>query len=523
MNDQHWTVHAKFANDLTVQIGDSIFQLHQLAMVSKSGYLNRLAFQRGINQEKIRVPKIQIHDFPGGAEIFLLVVKFCYGWKVDLTAANIGPVYCAAHFLEMSDDLQQENLISKTETFLSYLLFASWEDIFQILRSCENNFSWAKELQISKRCSEAIAWKACIDPRAFTYIDDDAFAENSQNGCVAENWWFEDVSRLRIDHFLEVIELIKQKGMKSELIGSCIAHWTTKWLSQIRFGQHNLSKHLTQQLLRVTAENLIKVLPEEKNSVSCNFLLHLLKLGMMMRISSQLLNHLETRIAVMLEHCSASDLLIKNYGNNDTVYDVKIVTRVVKSYMSSVLKNSTSSRTFLVGRLVDEYLTMVARDDKLLIEQFSSLSEALPKDARYCNDTLYGAIDMYLKAHPKLTEEERTTICRAMNYHKLSEEARQHAMKNDRLPSCITTRLILLEQVNMAKSMTSSGSNFRRTKTQAVIRLSKGLDEGCITPRKEIRLMKQEVENMKVQLNALQMCRMQLQKQVKGHFVCGGI
>ncbi|WCJ43181.1 Phototropic-responsive NPH3 family protein [Euphorbia peplus] len=301
MNDQHWTVHAKVANDLTVQIGDSVFQLHQLPMVSKSGYLNRLAFQRGINEEKSTTPTIELGNFPGGAEMFLLVVKFCYGWKVDLTAANIAPTYCAAHFLEMGDDLQHGNLITKAETFLAYLLFASWKDIFQILRSCKTISSWAQELQIVERCSEAIAWKACLDPRLFTFSDDDEFTENSQQGCVAENWWFGYVIGLRIDHFLEVIELIKQKGIKPELVGSCIAHWTTKWLSQNRFEQHNPSKHLTQRLLGVTADSLIKVLPEEKNSVSCNFLLQLLKLGTAIGISSQLLNHLEERIDMYLK------------------------------------------------------------------------------------------------------------------------------------------------------------------------------------------------------------------------------
>lgn len=334
--------------------------------------------------------KIEIDDFPGGPDIFLLVVKFCYGWKIDLTAANVAPAYCAAHFLEMTDDLQQGNLISKTETFLNYLFIVSWKDIFQIFKSCETISPWAKELDIVKRCSEAVAWKACLEPRSF----DDSEKPKSRN--VAENWWFEDVSRLRIDHFLEVIELIKKKGTKSELVGSCIACWTSKWLSQIPLGLQNLPKHLTHKFLAVSTESLIKVLPEEKNSVSCNFLLRLFKFGILMKISSKLLDKLEKQIAALLENCSASDLLVKNYGNSDTVYDVKIVTRVVKLYILYVLKNP-ASRIFLVGRLVDEYLIMVARDDKLSIEQFLMISEALPKDARYCNDSLYRAIDMYLK------------------------------------------------------------------------------------------------------------------------------
>lgn len=329
-------------------------------MVSRSIYLNRLVFERRSNGKT----EVQLDNLPGGTKTFESVVKFCYGWKVDLTAANIGPLYCAAHFLEMTDDLEQGNLISKTEAFLSFLILTSWKDTFQICKSCEPIFSWAKELGIVKRCSEAIAL-------------------NVQANNVG-NWWFEDVSALRIDHFMEVIQAIKTKGVRSELVGSCIAHWT--------------AKHMTHKLQRVTTECLIKLLPVEENSVSCNFLLHLFKLALMVEINSELLDMLERRISSMLEKCRVPDLLVKNYGDeyDDSVYDVGIVVRVVESYVSFVSSKPTP-KLFVVGRLVDGYLTVVARDEKLCAKRFQSLVEALPKDARFCDDNLYTAIDMFLK------------------------------------------------------------------------------------------------------------------------------
>jgi hypothetical protein len=222
-------------------------------------------------------------------------------------------------------------------------------------------------------------------------------AENLKHKGIAENWWFEDVSCLRIDHFVEVIKSIKRKGVRSELVGSCVAYWTAKWIS----GPDNLPKHLTHHLLRVTTESLVRILPEEENSVSANFLLHFLKLGIMMRISSELLNEIEKRIALKLENCRVSDLLIKNYGHDDTVYDVGTVSRVVEAYASSMLKNPTP-KLLVVGKLVDGYLAQVSRDAKLSVEQFRSLAEALPNDARYCHDNLYTAIDAYLKVCKRL-------------------------------------------------------------------------------------------------------------------------
>lgn len=326
---------------------------------------------------------IQIDNFPGGDRTFELVVKFCYGWKVDLTAANTAQLFCAANFLEMSDELQHGNLIPKTEAFLTSLIFSSWKVTFWILKSCESISSWAKELQIFKRCSESIAWKACTNPQAFNPGEDDALENGVYKSKSEEvdNWWFEDVSSLQIDHFIEVIQSLKGKGMRPEVVGSCISHWTAKWLSKISFGLDLLKpKNTAHQLQRVTTECLIRVLPRKENSVTCNFLLTLLKVGLTMKINSDLLNMLERRIAFMMEQCCVADLLVKNYEDNECAYDVGIIIRVVKTYVSFITSNQRP-KIFAVGRLVDGYLTLVARDENLKVTNFQSLAEALPLDA----------------------------------------------------------------------------------------------------------------------------------------------
>ncbi|PRQ42139.1 putative SKP1/BTB/POZ domain, NPH3 domain-containing protein [Rosa chinensis] len=521
--NQNWFVRAKVANDLIIQVGDSSFHLHKLPMVMRSGYLNRLVFKTS-NVERGTCLKIRIDNLPGGNKIFELVVKFCYGRKVDLAADNIAPLYCAAHFLEMSDDFEEGNLMSKTEEFLSFLIFSSWKDTFQILKSCESISSWAKDYKITKRSSEAIAWKACTNLKAFSHEDEDMQCFRVLPNCVGkskvedalDNWWFEDVSSLRVDHFIEVVQSLKCKGMRADLVGSCMAHWTVKWLSRISSGLESMTpKHMTRQYVRVTTECLIKILPAEEKSVTCNFILHLLKIGFVTKINSDLLNLLERRIAFMLDQCRPLDLLVRNYGDKDSVYDVNLVIRVVMAYVSIVSKSPTP-KMFAVGRLVDGYLTLVARDENLKMNIFQSLVEALPRDARFCGGNLYRAIDMYLKAHPSLTEEERMTLCGSLEYHRLSEEAREHVKKNDRLPVKITARFILLEQVNMMRSMTAIGSNYRRTKTQAVVRVNKGLGKGWMNSQKELNLMTKDVETIRGQLNDLHMCKLKLQNQLKG-------
>ncbi|XP_062084716.1 root phototropism protein 3-like isoform X1 [Humulus lupulus] len=531
--DHDWFVQSTVPSDLIIQVGDSSFHLHKLPVVSRSGYLNKVIFDRsnnnGARDKSLKIP-IGIDNLPGGAKTFELVVKFCYGWEVDITCANIAPLYCAAQFLDMSDDLEQGNLISKTEAFLSFSIFSSWKDTFIILKSCENLSSLAKELQIVKRCSESIALKACTNLKDLSSGEDGPHCFHHLPILKLENkevdhWWFEDVSSLRIDHFIEVIQSIKSKGMKPKLVGSCIAHWTTKWLSSsVNLSElddttyPNPKNMTTYHLQRVTIECLIRVLPTEENSVSCNFLLHLLKAGLALQISSELLKMLERRIAPLLELCRAPDLLVKNYGdsdNNNNVHDVGIVNKVVEAY-ASLHQINRKKKILVVGRLVDDYLTLVAREEKLHVKSFQSLVEALPKEARFCDDNLYRATDLYLKAHPGLTEDERTSLCRFLEYHRLSQDVREQVIKNNRLPLKIATRFMLLEQVSMTRSMASSNNN-TTIKTHAFVRAnnrSLGKEKCWKNCQKEIRKMTKDLETMNAQLNDLQVCKLKIQRQM---------
>ena len=148
-------------------------------------------------------------------------------------------------------------------------------------------------------------------------------------------------------------------------------------------------KHLNHHLQRDTAECLINVLPMEKISVSCNSLLHLLKVGLTIRINFELLKCQKNCFYV-------GDFLVKNYRDNHNGYDVSIVIGVVESYVTFVSSKSIP-KIFSFGRLIYGYLTLVARDENLSATSFQSLVEKLPKDSQYCDDNLHRTIDMYPK------------------------------------------------------------------------------------------------------------------------------
>ncbi|CAI9764275.1 unnamed protein product [Fraxinus pennsylvanica] len=150
-----------------------------------------------------------------------------------------------------------------------------------------------------------------------------------------------------------------------------------------------------------------------------------------MKIDSELLHKLERRIALMLEGYKATDLLVKS---SITLFNVDIIDKALEAFVSISSSNSLP-RSYAVRRLVNEYLVLVATYENLPAKSFQLLVEVLPKEPRNCEDNFYRAMDMYLKAHPNLTEEERRNVCSVLENHKQSQDAHQHATKNERLPT----------------------------------------------------------------------------------------
>lgn len=409
------------------------------------------------------INKVVIDELPGGSEAFELAAKFCYGVAIDLTAANISGLRCAAEYLEMTEDLEEGNLIFKTEAFLSYVVLSSWRDSIIVLKSCEKLSPWAENLQIVRRCSESIAWKACANPKGIRWAytgrplkvsspkwNEIKDSSPSRSQPVPPDWWFEDVSILRIDHFVRVITAIKVKGMRFELIGAAIMQYATRWLpglnkdgtglndegsnssnsngssggSSWKGGLHMIvagkddPPTVQAKDQRMIIESLISIIPPQKDSVSCSCLLRLLRMANMLKVAPALITELEKRVGMQFEQATLSDLLIPTYNKSETLYDVDLIQRLLEHFLvqeqtesSSPSRQSFSDKNMYdgtqrgnapnakmrVARLVDSYLTEVSRDRSLSLTKFQVLAEALPESARTCDDGLYRAIDSYLK------------------------------------------------------------------------------------------------------------------------------
>ncbi|KAG2297706.1 hypothetical protein Bca52824_044375 [Brassica carinata] len=610
LRGQSWFVATDIPSDLLVKIGEMNFHLHKYPLLSRSGKMNRLIYESRDPDPTI----LLLDDLPGGPEAFELASKFCYGVPVDLTATNISGLRCAAEYLEMTEDLEEGNLIFKTEAFLSYVVLSSWRDSILVLKSCEKLSPWAENLQIVRRCSESIAWKACSNPKGIKWAytgkspspstannlassspkwkepKDSGFYSspsrnnNNNNQPVPPDWWFEDVSILRIDHFVRVITAIKVKGMRFELLGASITHYAGKWLPGLikegspdemsvshgsnssggssgpdwRGGLHMVlsgkpnGQHqqdsapylagngISPKDQRMIVESLISIIPPQKDSVTCTFLLRLLRAA----------NMLKKRVGMQFEQATLQDLLIPSYSNKgETMYDVDLVQRLLEHFLvQEQTEGSSPSRMspyadagipransisgggggngssnqnakMRVARLVDSYLTEVARDRNLPLTKFQVLAEALPESARSCDDGLYRAIDSYLKAHPTLSEHERKRLCRVMDCQKLSMDACMHAAQNERLPLRVVVQVLFSEQVKISNALANTslkesttlgeamGTTYqpmipnRKTLIEAT---PQSFQEGWAAAKKDINTLKFELETVKTKYVELQ-------------------
>ncbi|XP_058771714.1 root phototropism protein 3-like [Vicia villosa] len=594
-----WYVATDIPSDFLVQIGEANFHLHKYPLISRSGKMSRIIYE----SREPDVNKVVMNDIPGGFEAFELAAKFCYGIAVDLTAGNISGLRCSAEYLEMTEDLEEGNLIFKTEAFLSYVVLSSWRDSIVVLKSCEKLSPWSENLQIVRRCSESIAWKACANPKGIRWsytgrtsskISSPRWNSNSNNNdmmkdatspsknqLVPPDWWFEDVSILRIDHFVRVITAIKVKGMRFELIGAAIMHYATKWLqglvseTTITFdetsnygidnshsssssgsgsnwikgggggglhmivsgGTRDETSTLQAKEQRMIIESLISIIPPQKDTVSCTFLLRLLRMAIMLKVAPALATELEKRVGMQFEQATLSDLLIPCYNKGETMmYDVDLVLRLLEHFLvqeqtesSSPTRHSISEKHLgsnlnakaRVARLVDSYLTEVSRDRNLSLTKFQVLAEALPESARTCDDGLYRAIDSYLKAHPTLSEHERKRLCRVMDCQKLSIDACMHAAQNERLPLRVVVQVLFAEQVKISTALSNPSLKDVETFTQPMVTNRKTLleatpqsfQEGWTAAKKDVNTLKFELESVKAKYLELQSDMENLQKQ----------
>ncbi|XVE82919.1 hypothetical protein DITRI_Ditri16bG0043900 [Diplodiscus trichospermus] len=474
-------VATELATDLVVNIGDVKIYLHKFPLLSKSARLQKLvATSNDENSDEIH-----IQDIPGGPAAFEICAKFCYGMTVTLNAYNVVAARCTAEYLEMYETVEKGNLIYKIDVFLNSSIFRSWKDSIIVLQTTRSLLPWSEELKVVGHCLDSIASKASIDTSkvdwSYTYNRKKLPLENRNspqwNGVrkphmVPKDWWVEDLCELHIDLYKHVITTIKTKGIVSgDVIGEALNAYALRRLPGFSKGMIQNNDFIKYRSL---VETILWLLPMEKGTVSCSFLLRLLRAAILLDCGEMERNELMRRIGQQLPEATVTDLLIRAPAGEASIYDVDIVHKLVEEFVTHISQTDPIENEFqgsrspkfgpdaskvLVAKLIDGYLAEIARDPNLPLSKFVNLAENIASFSRPSHDGLYRAIDIYLKEHPGISKSERKRICRLMDCRKLSAEACMHAVQNERLPLRVVVQVLFFEQARATASAGNSTSD----------------------------------------------------------------
>ncbi|XP_024398206.1 root phototropism protein 3 isoform X2 [Physcomitrium patens] len=617
VDDYTWFVSLDQPSDLLVEVDDISFHLHKLPLLSRSGLLFRLASQSCDSRKAY----INLVDVPGGAEAFSVVVKYCYGIIEELTPTNVATIRCVAEYLEMTEAFEEGNVVSRAEAYLNFVVLTSWQESIIVLQSCELLLPWAADMNLVKRCAESVADKACTDPRNIHWPYSDmekdcspstaprSTLEGTVSRVAPKDWWYEDVSHLTIYCFSEVIEALKLKYMTPDLLGGALEYYAQRWLPGLvkpeertflsnGTGTYSASVASTrrnspicsprkggslyncstkdmaedsptklqesiadQNRNRFILEEIVSMLPKEKDVVSCSFLLRMTRAAYMLNCDVECKVDLERRAGLQLDQGNLGDLLIPCFSHtSEYLYDIDLVRRILDYFLthesidkavagsprscsgdkrstrgiyddSAVKPQPALNLRAKVAKLLDAYLAEVARDSKLPLIKFQSLAEALPEGSRLCDDGLYRAVDTYLKIHPTLTEHERKRLCRILNCHRLSLDACTHASQNERLPLRFVVQVLFCEQLKIRSTVTEVSNSVKEdrasaadnvsitsreptgTEPQPIASTSAAIQENV--NQMEIRALQRELAAMRAKYSAMERDQSTIQDQVE--------
>lgn len=448
------------ACDLEVDVnGEETFFVDKKILSSFSGRLNKL-FGKASAMAATKKLKVVLHDLPGGPEALELMTRFCYNdGKIQLTPTNTCLLHCAAHFMEMAGaDPSSPGLIEETKKSLDEISYWTRPEILVALKQCQGFLLIASSTGVLDKLLETLVgriatptdtspWSSSPESSGIRLSYDTRSTMSAKNGRHG-TWWFEDLTCFGLLTVEKAVRIMISRKLDHATISRFLFHY-------LKVGLANAS-HEEKRVAIETAVDLLCSL--HCSSVSSRGLFWLLRVSSSQNTSRCCRNKLEKMIGVRIDQVTLDNLLVQAQSGTESLYDVDLVLRFLRSFLSSGGREETP-RLKRVGGLIDLYLAEVAPDSGLKPAEFILLATALPDAARDSHDAMYRAIDMYLEVHARMTEEEKMRICCAINYKKLSKECCKHLAQNTKFPLRSTGAQALLSQQLKLKSRRSDTDN----------------------------------------------------------------
>ncbi|MED6109816.1 hypothetical protein PIB30_037012 [Stylosanthes scabra] len=519
--------------DMQINIdGQQIFLLKEKVMSKYCGKLKRiLNHQKRCNVKKLG---IRINNFPGGPDGFELVSRFCYNnGNISITVANVPLLHCCAIYLGMAEEVFSNNLLQQTETFLDGISHWKWHDIIESLMNCENVYAYADcyglleriivggvlpKINQTQNSSDVSFVNSCSSPSSYSSPESTSgnkrfssstnklanTPEKIRSTLPSKAWWFDDLATLPpkiIEKLFQILGAYKTDN-NNLVLTRFLLHYLRKATQTTRVVDcKNSSESEYAALAETAAYGVIYV---GKETFSCRGLFWVIRIVSGFGLSKGCRTELERLIGGVLEQATLDDLLVSGHDMG-VYYDVNLVIRLVKLFVDINGSDEGVSLQKLkrVGRLIDKYLREISPDQNLKISKFLGVAECLPDIARDSFDEVYRAIDIYLESHPVITFEERSRLCRCLNYTKLSFEASKDLAKNPRIPPRVAMQALISQQSKIATLDYDETESPRKKNPYQLVLYKEGKRNSFSKEKKDMTLSMDKMQWKVVELEEL--------------------
>ncbi|KAL5983105.1 hypothetical protein ACLOJK_017186 [Asimina triloba] len=525
------TVQSKLAPmkelcDLKIHVnGQHSFFVSQKIISPFSGRLRKMVDKETKKTQDQQ--SIKINGFPGGPHAFELAARFCYNnGRISITPSNVPILHCAAIFLEMTENFSPCNLLHQTEAFLDGLFYWTWAEILEALRASASVFAAADYSGLLPKLISSLLAKIAANSDvglsssssssspetpssvAFQFSSCARTPDSIKRASLSRaSWWFDELTVLSPKIIASIATAMGRAGLDSNVSATTtkfLLHYLKTALRRRKGGSLALGSEYGSLADRAV-DGVVSV---SNAGFSFRGLFWVSRVVTGVGCSKEKQSRLEALIGGMVDRATLDDLLVS--GHDESVYDINLVLRLIRVFVATGEDGMGLAKMKKVGRLIDDYMAEISPDPSLKVSKFLAVAESLPDSARDCYDGVYRAIDIYLESHPTLPVEERSRLCRCLNYEKLTLQACKYLAKSPKIPPRIAIQALSAQQ-----SKFQSRDEDDDTYAHSPAKTRTGMPVACVViPPDDDLDASTPVEKEEMRLNLMKMqCRvMELEK-----------
>lgn len=401
---------SKFRNtgdltDITVLVEGIEFKLHMFPLFAKSDFFCNLARSHG--SDRMRV---DLKDFPGGTNIFSIIADYCYSVKIDVTKSNIVPLRCASEYLQMTGT---GNLSEITEKFLhdtitSAKMSRSTNGIIALLVSCISAGPLAEKVGIVQMCTDGLVECWLKPPTKFSVPNSskngkDKTDEKSMKALMAMPFeWFTkllvtartkrvshpQIADIAVHYISSVIENDEHEDKQSRKndssdVSKNMEKPKTPDFDLVKDAKIHPDKTKKKTDVVKIIDAVILEIPEEAMKQDC------VTMDWLTKVLRVTVDHDCKCRTVLLK--LAAEFLSKLSSDDLCIISPSLLREIVEESSSGENKHSEHA-----SKIVDTYMSEMARKRVLTAETFKMLSAITPKESKSDQDRMFEISEYFL-------------------------------------------------------------------------------------------------------------------------------